>query len=103
MEFTPDGPMAIPMWVNGHAFLTVTPDFFTVTNPATGEGLRRVPLCGADEAAEAVKAAQAAQPAWAMMGVPARAATKSPSYLRHGPAASAFMLTTPTRKRSTHH
>lgn len=72
MEFTPDGPMAIPMWVNGHAFLTVTPDFFTVTNPATGEALRRVPLCGAEEAAEAAKAAQSAQPGWAMMGMPAR-------------------------------
>lgn len=72
MEFAPDGPMAIPMWVNGHAFLTVTSDFFTVTNPATGEALRRVPLCGAGEAAEAVQAAQAAQSAWAMMGMPAR-------------------------------
>ena len=72
MEFAPDGPMAIPMWVNGHAFLTVTPDFYTVTNPVTGESLRRVPLCGAEEAAEAVKAAHAAQPEWAMMGMPAR-------------------------------
>ena len=72
MEFAADGPMAIPMWVNGHAFLTVTRDFFTVTNPLTGESLRRVPLCGAGEAAEAVQAAQAAQSAWAMMGMPAR-------------------------------
>src|SRR5574343_231869 len=72
MEFAPDGPMAIPMWVNGHAFLTVTSDFFVVTNPATGEALRRIPLCGAGEAAEAVAAAQAAQPEWAMMGMPAR-------------------------------
>lgn len=72
MELAPDGPMAIPMWVNGHAFLTVTPDFFTVTNPQTGQALRRVPLCGASEAAEAVQAAQAAQSAWAMMGMPAR-------------------------------
>lgn len=72
MEFAPDGPMAIPMWVNGHAFLTVTPDFFTVTNPVSGEALRRVPLCGAAEAAEAVEAARAAQAEWAMMGMPAR-------------------------------
>ena len=57
MEFASDGPMAIPMWVNGHAFLTVTKDFFTVTNPQTGEAIRRVPLCGASEAAEAVQAA----------------------------------------------
>lgn len=72
MEFAPDGPQAIPMWINGHAFLTVTDAFFTVTNPATGEAIRRVPLCGAGEAAEAVQAAQAAQPGWAMMGMPAR-------------------------------
>ena len=72
MEFAPDGPKAIPMWINGHAFLTVTDAFFTVTNPATGEAIHRVPLCGASEAAEAVGAAQVAQPAWAMMGMPAR-------------------------------
>jgi acyl-CoA reductase-like NAD-dependent aldehyde dehydrogenase len=72
MEFAAEGPKAIPLWINGHAFLTVTDAFFDVTNPATGEALRRVPLCGASEAAEAVGAAQAAQPAWAMMGMPAR-------------------------------
>jgi acyl-CoA reductase-like NAD-dependent aldehyde dehydrogenase len=72
MEFAPDGPMAIPMWVNGHAFLTVANGFFTVTNPVSGEALRRVPLCGSEEANAAVQAAQAAQPAWAMMGMPAR-------------------------------
>ncbi len=72
MEFAPEGPQAIPMWINGHAFLTVTDAFYTVTNPATGEAIRRVPLCGAGEAAEAVKAALAAQPGWAIMGMPAR-------------------------------
>lgn len=72
MEFAPEGPQAIPMWINGHAFLTVTDAFYTVTNPATGEAIRRVPLCGAGEVAEAVKAALAAQPGWAMMGMPAR-------------------------------
>ncbi|MBU3696733.1 aldehyde dehydrogenase family protein [Dechloromonas sp.] len=72
MEFAPEGPMAIPMWVNGHAFLTVSQDFFDVTNPVTGEAIRRVPLCGASEAAEAVAAARGAQPRWADMGMPAR-------------------------------
>lgn len=72
MEFATEGPMAIPMWVNGHAFLTVPQNFYTVTNPATGEATHRVPLCGASEAASAVQAAQAAQPEWAMMGMPAR-------------------------------
>ena len=54
MEFASDGPMAIPMWVNGHAFLTVTKDFFTVTNPQTGEAIRRVPLCAQQERADRV-------------------------------------------------
>jgi succinate-semialdehyde dehydrogenase / glutarate-semialdehyde dehydrogenase len=72
MEFTPEGPMAIPMWVNGHAFLTVSESFLDVVNPATGEAVRRVPLCGAFEAGEAVMAARAAQPAWAEMGLSAR-------------------------------
>lgn len=72
MDFSLEGPSAIPMWVNGHAFLTVGNDFYDVTNPATGEAIRRVPLCGAPEAAEAVQAARAAQPGWADMGLPAR-------------------------------
>jgi len=72
MDFSPEGPMAIPLWVNGRAFLTVGDAFFDVVNPATGEAIRRVPLCGADEAAEAVGAARAAQPGWAEMGVNAR-------------------------------
>jgi hypothetical protein len=69
MEFSAEGPTAIPMWINGHAFLTVTDDFFDVVNPATGEAVHRVPLAGAGEAAEAVAAARAAQPAWAEMGM----------------------------------
>ena len=72
MQFESDGPKAIPCWINGHAFLSVTDSFFDVTNPATGEAIRRVPLSGASEAAEAVNAAQAAQAAWADMGLPAR-------------------------------
>ena len=72
MEFSAEGPKAIPLWINGRAFLTVTDAFFDVTNPVSGESIHCVPLCGASEAAEAVGAAQAAQPAWAMMGMPAR-------------------------------
>lgn len=72
MEFTPEGPKAIPLWINGHAFLTVNDSFFNVTDPKTGEAIRRVPLCGADEAAQAVAAARAAQTIWAEMGLAAR-------------------------------
>jgi len=74
MDFSPEGPKAIPLWVNGHAFLTVTDAFYDVVNPASGEAVYRVPLCGADEAAEAVSAASAAQPAWAALSVAARQA-----------------------------
>lgn len=72
MNFSAEGTSAVPMWVNGHAFLTVTDAFFEVVNPVSGEAVRRVPLCGADEAAEAVAAARAAQPGWAEMGLNAR-------------------------------
>lgn len=72
MDFDPEGPKAIPLWINGHAFLCAGGEFFDVIAPRSGEAVRRVPLCGADEAAEAVAAARAAQPAWAAMGLPAR-------------------------------
>ena len=72
MEFAPEGPKAIPLWVNGHAYLTVTDAFFDVVDPANGEAIYRVPLCGNDEAAEAVGAARAAQPAWAALPMAAR-------------------------------
>jgi acyl-CoA reductase-like NAD-dependent aldehyde dehydrogenase len=72
MEFMPEGPMAIPLWINGHAFLTVSDNFFDVVNPQTGEAVRRVPLCGAEEAAVAVNAATGAQGLWGEMGLMAR-------------------------------
>lgn len=74
MSFAPEGPMAVPLWINGRAFLTVTEQFFDVVDPARGEAIRRVPLCGADEAAEAVQAAVAAAPAWAALGAGERQA-----------------------------
>lgn len=72
MDFSPEGPKAIPLWINGHAFLTAGDSFFVVTNPATGEAIRRIPLSGSAEAAEAAEAALAAQAVWAEMGLPAR-------------------------------
>lgn len=72
MEFESEGPKVLPCWINGHAYLSIPEAFFDVSNPATGEVIRRVPLCGATEAAEAVGAAKAAQPVWADMGMPAR-------------------------------
>ena len=74
MEFSPDGPKAIPLWIRGHAFLTVSGRFHDVVDPLTGAALYRVPQCGADEAAEAVASARNAQAGWAELTVPARQA-----------------------------
>lgn len=74
MNLAPDGPMAIPLWVNGRAFLTVTESFLDVVDAQTGVATRRVPLCGADEAREAALAAKAAQPAWAALATAERQA-----------------------------
>lgn len=74
MKLAPDGPMAIPLWVNGHAYLTVTESFFDVVDPRSGQAIRRVPLCGADEAAEAAAAARVAQTAWSALAATERQA-----------------------------
>lgn len=58
-------PKAIPLWIGGHAFLTVTRDFHNVMNARTGEVLRRVPLCGPDEFGAALAVALAALGSWA--------------------------------------
>ena len=68
-----DDPLAIPLWINGHAYLTMTPAFLDVCNPVSGEVLRRTPLCGAGEALKAVEAAQVALGQWAVEPAAARA------------------------------
>jgi acyl-CoA reductase-like NAD-dependent aldehyde dehydrogenase len=69
-----DDPLAIPLWINGHAYLTMTARFLDICNPKTGEVLRRTPLCGADAADKAVAAAQVALPQWTACTDAARAA-----------------------------
>lgn len=73
MMLAPEGPAALPLWINGHAFLTVTKNFHTVTNPTTGSALRLAPLCGADELALAVNAAQTAYSDWSSTSPETRA------------------------------
>ncbi len=53
----------VPVWINGKA---VIPQgrMGEVYNPATGQVIRRVPLCGEAEIDAAVKAAAAAYPEW---------------------------------------
>lgn len=69
-----DAPLAIPLWINGHAYLTLAPAFQDVRNPVSREVLRRTPLCGAAEAQKAVEAAQAALPLWCAQPASTRAA-----------------------------
>lgn len=64
MDFSSEGPMALPLWINGHAYLTVTEAFFDVRDAHSNEVLRRVPLAGQSEAAEAVVSARRAQAVW---------------------------------------
>ena len=55
--------LAIPLWINGHPYLTMAPAFFDVRD-AGGEIRRRTPLCGSGEAVAAAASASAALPAW---------------------------------------
>jgi acyl-CoA reductase-like NAD-dependent aldehyde dehydrogenase len=68
-----DEPLAIPLWINGHAYLVMAPDFLDITDPASGEVLRRTPLCGTAEAGKAIDAGRAALAAWAATSADSRA------------------------------
>ena len=70
----PDDVLAIPLWIDGHAYLTLAPAFLAVRNPVSGEVLRRTPLCGAPAVQQAVAAAAAAVAPWAARPTAARAA-----------------------------
>ena len=72
--FETDDPLAIPLWINGHAYLTMPPGFYDVRNPVSGDVLRRTPLCGAGEAFKAAEAAQLALAQWSAEMPAARAA-----------------------------
>ena len=68
-----ENPLAIPLWINGHAYLTMAPEFLDVCNPVSGQVLRRTPMCGFDEAEKAIEAARAALGLWATQAVVVRA------------------------------
>jgi len=67
-----DIPPALPLWIDGHAYLTVTPAFLDVCNPRSGEVLRRIPLCAAEEVNKALASAQGALAAWAAVSAAQR-------------------------------
>lgn len=71
MKLASDGPLAIPLWIGGHPYLTVTERFFDIS-PAGAAVLRRVPLCGPEELEAALAAAATAQGGWSALSVGAR-------------------------------
>ena len=69
-----DEILAIPLWINGHAYLTMAPAFLDVRDPRNGQVRRRTPLCGDLETRAAVEAARAALAAWSVQTVGQRSA-----------------------------
>jgi len=72
--FANENALAVPLWINGHAYLTVAQAFQDVRNPVSGEVLRRTPLCGVSEVRRALESAQTAAGVWAVMPAPRRIA-----------------------------
>ncbi len=54
----------VPVWIGGEARSARAERFSDVFNPATGDAIRRAPLCSADDVDAAVGAAAQAFPAW---------------------------------------
>jgi malonate-semialdehyde dehydrogenase (acetylating) / methylmalonate-semialdehyde dehydrogenase len=54
----------LPLWIGGRAVAARTQRYGEVTNPATGEVIRHVPLGNAEDVDAAVRAATAALPQW---------------------------------------
>lgn len=59
-----DDVPAIPLWLAGHAYLTLAPRFVDVRDACSGRVLRRTPSCGVDEVRRALNAARQALPDW---------------------------------------
>lgn len=74
MMLTADEIPALPLWVNGHAFLTMVQDFYQVQDALSGKTLRRVPLCGEDEVLEVVESSRASLDSWSATTVEVRRA-----------------------------
>jgi malonate-semialdehyde dehydrogenase (acetylating)/methylmalonate-semialdehyde dehydrogenase len=54
----------LPLWVNGQPTVATSQRQADIINPATGQVVRKVPMANAQDIDSAVRAAQAALPAW---------------------------------------
>src|SRR5215475_213333 len=61
---TPVRLETVPLWIGGGPILSTSPRKGEVTNPATGEVIRHVPMANPLDIDTAVRHAQAALPAW---------------------------------------
>jgi malonate-semialdehyde dehydrogenase (acetylating)/methylmalonate-semialdehyde dehydrogenase len=59
-------------YIAGKESPAITQKYIDVTDPSTGSVIAQVPACGAEEVEAAVRAAHAAQPAWAAMPIKER-------------------------------
>ncbi|MFT3847523.1 MAG: aldehyde dehydrogenase family protein [Propionivibrio sp.] len=60
-------PPAVPLWVNGHVFLTMAPMFQDIRKPSDGRVLRRTPLCDGTVVDGVVEAARNAGDSWRVL------------------------------------
>ena len=68
----PDELPVIPLWIGGHAYLTITEVFATVRRASDAEPLRRVPLCSTREVGTALRSAREALPLWSTLPMTTR-------------------------------
>ena len=57
----------LPLWVDGHAYLTIPPAFGMVRRAGNAEPLRRIPICGRTEIDRAMQSAADALVDWSGM------------------------------------
>ena len=65
-ELSPNDAPALPLWIDGHAYLLMAEQFHTVVN-GKGDALRRVPLYGDDAVAIAASSTEKAVLTWGQM------------------------------------
>ena len=70
-ELSPNDAPALPLWIDGHAYLLMAEQFHSVVN-GKGQAVRRVPLYGDDAVAIAVASTVKALDRWRVMGVDQR-------------------------------
>lgn len=59
-----DDPPVVPLWINGHAYLTMAPEFCDIRDSESGRVLRRTPLCTDDIAYTVLESARRASTEW---------------------------------------